>query len=97
MDEDSIRTSHNSWHGLDKESAAALAQAASFLTSESIIWHPEYGCALLVLRSNDLQSEDTSARIAEVSLQMVCLDSWAYKVHRSVAVKNMGDRAWVAG
>ncbi|MEW5310745.1 MAG: hypothetical protein WDW38_002512 [Sanguina aurantia] len=69
------------WSSLDAETITALSLASSYLLSESVTWYPVYGCALLALGAAGARGKDIRPRLAELSLHMVCLDSWSYKLH----------------
>lgn len=72
------------WPGLDRAGISALHLAMSYLTSSSVTWYPEYGCALLALGAADTRDLGIQTRVADLALHLVCLDAWNYHIHRSV-------------
>ena len=69
------------WPGLDAASLRTLAAAVKFVTSRSrnstVLWYPEYGCA--VMGVPELQQELENS---DLSLLLVGLDDWKFVMHR---------------
>jgi hypothetical protein len=53
-----------------------LVSAVAFMKSCQVTWLPEYGCALLALGPSDIR-----APLDHVTLLLVGLDDWRFRVH----------------
>jgi hypothetical protein len=78
------------WPGLQQAELNALASAVSIIRSSRVHLLPEYGCALLALGPT-AGSEDgalpaaPSLRLGQLSLHLVGLDNWEFRLHRWAA------------
>jgi hypothetical protein len=62
------------------EDITALAAGITFMHSSQVTWLPEYGCALLALGPSDIR-----APLDHVTLLLVGLDDWEFKIHTRCA------------
>lgn len=65
--------------------AAALRKAAGTASSSAVTWLPAYGCAVLAIGMADPQ-QDMRCPLDQISLVVLGLDSWRWKLHASRCV-----------
>lgn len=74
------------WPGLAADSLVALQAAISVMLSDKLTWFPEFGCALLALGRVGPHGPDSRPDLDALSIHLLCLDSWKFKIHRWVHI-----------
>ncbi len=85
------------WPSLSAEGLGCLSASAPVLADPyRAVWFPEYGCALLALPVStptapateapvavaEKEAKDIRARLPELSLVLVGLDDWSFRIHK---------------
>jgi hypothetical protein len=86
---DTSSSDHGMWPDLRPAQLAALTSAVSTINSSDVELMPKYGCALLVLRPTAGSADGSvpaapSFRLGQLSLYLVGLDGWGFRLHRWV-------------
>lgn len=78
------------WPGLQQAQLNTLASAVAIIRSSRVHMMPEFGCALLALGPTDGSKDGAlpaapSLRLGQLSLHLVGLDNWEFRLHRWAA------------